>query len=406
MRGQSTPILETPGTAHVLVYEPRTEGHHVSYLGFITEDLLAAGYQITLAIDTRAMPFQRIREQMAGLLRAVDTLSLSDLFGYRLGSRRSSSVADCLLKSGADLAFLPNFDEIASGMLRRAAFGIMPDPLLRGRLSGIYFRPRFLDIRRASANLCLKSVGFHRMLRAHWFNRLFLLDPYIFADLRSRIPDAPVFYLPDPYPNHFCANRECARREFGIAAGQCVFLLYGAAYRRKGTSLVVKAMESIPDHVPAVLLCAGELAADPTVSQRLANLTSAGKARVIARYVSIEEEKRLFSASDIVLLPYRKHWGSSGVLVRAVAAGHPVIASDEGLLARLVRDHDLGALFRSGHALELRDAIAAMAMTSDVERARWRAAAAAAAPRWSREAFRNALIGSFGELGTDVTRGL
>ncbi len=37
-----------------------------------------------------------------------------------------------------------NLDDIASAITRRAAIGLLPPPVLKGRLSGVYFRPRFL----------------------------------------------------------------------------------------------------------------------------------------------------------------------------------------------------------------------------------------------------------------------
>src|SRR5262249_7728172 len=147
-----------------------------------------------------------------------------------------------------------------------------------------------------------------------------------------------VSYLPDPYPDDFAADRQQARREFQLGNDERVFLFYGTAYRRKGLPLVLRAMESLPNNVPALLLCAGQHPHDPLVVQRLAALEAAGKARVIARYVSADEEKKLFAASDVVLLPYQRHEGSSGVMVRAIGAGLPVIASDERLMGRLVRD--------------------------------------------------------------------
>jgi len=37
----------------VLVFEPSVDGHHVGWLRFITEDLLAAGCSLTLALRGR-----------------------------------------------------------------------------------------------------------------------------------------------------------------------------------------------------------------------------------------------------------------------------------------------------------------------------------------------------------------
>jgi hypothetical protein len=44
----------------------------------------------------------------------------------------------------------------------------------------------------------------------------------------------------------------------------------------------------------------------------------------------------------VVLAPYQRFVGSSGVLLWAAGAGKPVITQDYGLIGRLVRDHELG----------------------------------------------------------------
>jgi hypothetical protein len=87
-------------------------------------------------------------------------------------------------------------------------------------------------------------------------------------------------------------------------------------------------------------------------------------------------------------------------MVRAIGAGLPVIASDERLMGRLVRDLGLGLLFSSGDASALRESILAMAKAGDDQMTRWRAAARATAPKWSRSAFRQALLGGFDEMNT------
>jgi glycosyltransferase involved in cell wall biosynthesis len=375
----------------VLIFEPRTEGHHLSYLKAITEDLLSAGYRLTLAIDTRPVPLRQIRDEMAVVLDKATILPLQELFGSRGGKRRIDAVANCLSKSGAELAFMPNFDEVASRMLRSAALGIMPDNSIRGRLAGIYFRPRFLQDSGISTHW-LKSVGFRRLLRNGWFRHLFLLDPFLCERLKLRVCRAPVSCIPDPFPGDFHFDQAHARQELNVKPNCHVLLFYGARYPRKGLSVVLGAMESLPSELPAFLLCAGEPMGDRDEARRLADLAAKGRARVIARHISNEEEKKFFAASDVVLLPYLRHFGSSGILARAIGAGKPVIASDEGLIAQFVRDLNIGLLFRSGDVGQLATAIRTTVNASKSQTLGWQASALAAAPKWSRKAFRQALL--------------
>jgi glycosyltransferase involved in cell wall biosynthesis len=378
---------------HVFIFEPRVEGHHLGYLKVITEELLAAGYRLTLAVDKSPEAFEKIRATIADSLGRVTIVSAKDGSTRRAALiKRIAAMAD---DARADLVFLPNLDEIGSAMLRRAGLGMMPPVSLRGRLGGIYHRPRFLDAQGLSPNQRLKAVGFRRMLHGGWFSHLLLLDPYLQARVQAREPHAPVFFLPDFFPADFTADRGAARQRFDLPADRRVFLFYGAGYARKGLALIVRAMLSMKDNVPAFLLCAGRHAAGREVALGLAQLTEQRRACVIDRYVSNEEEKLLFAASDVVLLAYIKHFGISGVLMRAIGAGRPVIVSDEQLLGRLVRQHGLGILFRPGDVDALGGAIARAALASEQEMAQWQAAVRTAAPNWTRAAFRDALIAAF-----------
>jgi glycosyltransferase involved in cell wall biosynthesis len=378
-----------------LIYEPRVEGHHLSYLKFITEDLLGAGFHLTLAMDTRQKEFQRANEQMAELLKKVRVIPAYGAEEGGSGSGRIGSVAACLANSGAELAFLISYDDVASGLFRRAAFGLLPPRILRGRHGGIFLRPRFLAGRGFSPNLWLKSIGFTRLLRQGWFRHLLLLDPFLHARLKAKEPAAPVFFLPDPFPDDFVANAAQARRHWDIALDKRVLLFYGGGYRRKGLQLVVAALRAMAPGTPAFLLFAGHQPDDAASAGELEQLSADGRARVINRYVSEEEEKLLFAASDFVVLPYQHHFGSSGVLARAAGAGKPVIASDEQLVGRLVREHGLGLLFPSGNTAALRQAIAQATNAAPGQTLRWREAAVSFAGRCSRAAFREALLAAF-----------
>ena len=143
-------------------------------------------------------------------------------------------------------------------------------------------------------------------------------------------------------------NGPAARSELGVPADKRVFLFYGTGARRKGLHLAVRAMRELPPDVPAFLLCAGQLNPEGETARELEELVAQKRARLINRYVTAAEEKLAFAASDVVLLPYLHHFGNSGVLSRAMAAGRMVIVSDEELLGRMTRTHNLGLLFPSG----------------------------------------------------------
>ena len=126
-------------------------------------------------------------------------------------------------------------------------------------------------------------------------------------------------------------------------------------------------------------------------------LVQRGWASVMGRYTTDQEEKLSFCACNAVLLPYIGHMGSGTILSRAAVAGKMILASDEGLIAKRVRQHDLGRLFPSENIAALGRAMVQMATQSEEESAQFREAALRYAHSISAEAFRVALVSPYTE---------
>ena len=248
-----TPPAPTSGTtARLLLYEPRTEGHHLTWLRFITADLLSANLRLTLAVDLRPESAAKVREQLGEFLPQVELLNAYDASGRRHGDRKAGSVAYCLRQSRAEGVFLCAFDEIASACWRRAAFGILPPAELRGRMGGIYHRPRFLAAPWWSPNRWLKQFGFRRLLRGGWLRQLVFLDEYLTRDLQAAFPAAPFFFLPTPCLAGFGGDGLAARRQLNLPEDRRIFLFYGGGYRRKGLHLAVARHVRVAPGFPGV----------------------------------------------------------------------------------------------------------------------------------------------------------
>lgn len=386
-----TATVRPPAPA-LLLYEPQVEGHHPGWLRFLTEDLLSAGYQLTLAVDLRPQAKAVLADSLGDLLARVKLLAAVEPDGRRRGGSRLRSVQLCLAESGAPRVFLCEFDQLASTLFRQAAVGCLPPAGLRGRMGGIYHRPRFMAASPWSPNRWLKQAGFRRLLGRGWLRPLLLLDPYLVRERRADFPSAPIYFLPNPCPTGYDADASEARRQLGVPPGRRVFLFYGGGYRRKGLHVAVAAMRLVSASEPVFLLCVGRQNPQGETAHVLEELTRQGRALLIDRYVSAAEERLAFAAADVVLLPYLNHFGISAVLSQAAAARKPVIASDEQLLGRLTRDYRLGLLFPSGDAAALADRIREAAGLSAERAAEFIAAAGAYAGRNSRAAYRAALL--------------
>lgn len=388
------PMIPSPQT-HILIFEPRLEGHHLSWLRYITGDFVAAGFTVTAAVDGRPEAGKRIREHLSEIINKISLISVFDPSGTPRSGSMTGALAACLKESGADEVFLNNLDEIASDRLRCAALGVYPPVALRGRLSGVYFRPRFLEQPAWPPGNTVKRYGFGKLCREKWFKRIYFMDERLVDAAQTSFSGPSFHFLPDPWDGEFTHDRTEARALLGIREDQFVLLNYGIGDRRKGLHLVVQAMQEIPDDAGVFLLCAGRMSRDQRLTAAMTRLVDRGRALVLDRYVSDREESLCFCAGDAVMLPYLKHFGSSGVLSLAAAAGKMVIASDAGLVGRRVRDHNLGWLFRPGDVNDLKQRIIEASRLSEPDMQQFRNAAARYAPSCSRTAFKDALLSPF-----------
>ncbi len=380
-------------TRHLLIYEPRLGGHHLTWLRYVTEDFLRLGLKLTLAVDLRPDSRKLIDDKFADLAAEITIISAYSKDRKYKGGSKIASLLLSMQESGANEVFLTNFDEIASAALRRAAIGIMPPQSLRGKINGIYFRPRFMDKCRTPGNI-IKGAGFTRLSENGWLNNIYLLDEYLLETAKNKWQRCNFHFLPDVWNGDYSHDRKRARRELKVPADKFVYLNYGIGTKRKGLHLIIKAMMNFKPSDNIFLLCAGKIT-NRKLRDGVIELERRGLARVLNRYVSDAEEELCFSASDAVLLPYVKHFGSSGVLSRAAAAGKFVIASDEGLVARRVREHDLGLLFNSGNVSSLRETLISVVHISQDKMDKYRINSRNFASSCSRKFFSQALRQSF-----------
>lgn len=376
---------------HILLFEPRVEGHHLTWLRMYIQDFLSAGCQVTVALNGEKTARDRWQDSLAEDLPHVACLPIEAVDG----KFTPAVAAQALSGSGAEDLFMGAMDEFSSVVLRRAAFGWRPPQALQGRWSGVCHRPRFLGPG-WSPNHWLKRLGFVRLLRQRWFGRVFVVDEFLCADAHRRWPGSPLYYLPTPCMTTFSTPKDQARQRLGVPPDRFVFLFYGGGYRRKGLHLVVAAMQQMPPGSRGFLLCAGQQPQDAQLRARLEVLVQRGQAAILDRYVSLAEEELCFSASDVVLLPYIHHFGTSAVLSQAVQAGKPIVASDEELSGKRVRENGLGWLFPSNQVPGLRQCLEAALAASPAILEQYRQAARTFAATCTRESFRTALLQAYG----------
>jgi glycosyltransferase involved in cell wall biosynthesis len=360
--------------SHLLIFEPDPRGHTPEWVEHLLRYALEerCGIPVTFAVAPEL----------------ADTLSTALGEGthpdIRIERLTENDVARCLSPHFTVSAF-SRWRLMRRHLKRaRASHGLflcldhLSLPLALGlrsagrRVSGILFRPsihyrglseheptlreRVRDLR--------KRILYALMLRNPALSRVFSLDPYFSGHSGLRSPNRKVRCLADPA---FPLSPAPAENPDALPDGRALFLLFGSLTERKGILVLLDALRHL--HPLAADRCAVLIAGglDPAlrgaVDERLAALARLQPSLWIElrdAYIPANELAALVHRSDVILAPYQRFVGSSGVMIWAAGAGKPIVTQDYGLLGKFARDYALGHAVDTTDPAALCDAIASI----------------------------------------------
>lgn len=237
------------------------------------------------------------------------------------------------------------------------------------RLSGLYFRPSFHYTEHFGTAIprrtrWRKKLILRRALRHPAVDRWLSLDPYVVPAIQSMAPGISVLPLPDP----FIAGTDNTppqevRDAWGIEPGRAVGLFFGVVSARKGIHEVLSALAELPDHAQdrLALVIEGQspAAEEKSIRQAIVSIRSETRVQIVApgTFVPQDRIQGMVRAADFMIVAYRRHVGSSNVLIRAASEGIPCVGSDWGLMGHYIRDRRLGLTTDTERASALAGAI-------------------------------------------------
>jgi glycosyltransferase involved in cell wall biosynthesis len=363
----------------VLIMEPRAEGHQREWLLHIAGHSAANDGPVLWLLVARELvpivsshiadaPGDRVRVLPIGALatrlcrhRSPVVSGLGRWWVLRRAMRRTGAVA-------AHALFLDHLSlPLALG------FGIG-----RGRLSGILLRPSvhygllgpYQPTWRERLRDWRKAVLYRLMLRNGSLGTVLSLDPYFPRHAqRAYRGGEKVRAVPDPaHPVVTITPGDLALART-MPSDRIRFVLFGYLSERKGTLVILDALARLSRSAAAraAVMLAGQV--EPAIRDAVERKCGALAAKrpelwlhVEDRHLAAAEIEALLCRADIVLAPYQRFVGSSGVLLWAARAGKPVLTQDFGLIGALVRDYRLGLAVATE-----RDEVLSGAMTRMIE---------------------------------------
>jgi glycosyltransferase involved in cell wall biosynthesis len=174
-----------------------------------------------------------------------------------------------------------------------------------------------------------------------------------------------ILIRPIKKPEHVISKQE-ARSKLGLPADKTIFLHFGLLHQGKAIEPVLDAMVHFPE---PILVHAGGLAMGINLKRNIAQYNLNGRV-ILREYFIPEEEKPLyFAAADALILSYRKNFiQSASMLWESASYKLPIIASDVGELGDLVKQYQVGLLFKPEDSESLQDVFRKYLALSDEER--------------------------------------
>jgi glycosyltransferase involved in cell wall biosynthesis len=143
------------------------------------------------------------------------------------------------------------------------------------------------------------------------------------------------------------------RASLGIPVGQKVILSVGRLSKEKDQVSLVEAMSEMRGPYPAYLLILGDGPEQKTILER-ARVLGVTKRVILAGHK--DEVRPFYALADVVVISSRLE-GSPNVLLEALAAGVPLVATAVGGIPEMVKDGEHALLVQHGNARQMANCI-------------------------------------------------
>lgn len=337
--------------AKILIYDLKTEGHHIEYLHHLYVGALSSLDEFIFAVGkdfrTRSVDFQWDK---------VDNIR----FIYLDNEEGEGNVLKKSWRMNRQLRKVVK-EEKPDKIFLNTLMNFMPFlPYLVGKskVSGIIYSIYLHDLASASFLSKLSNRLKYRLLsRKKSIENVFILNDNESVDKLNDLWKTDKFkYLTDPYIPFKNEEIRDLKNELGIADGKKIIAHLGYLEERKGTLEVLDMIENTPDEECQnyCVVFAGRI--DNEIKDRFFNKIELlkNKIQIITKieFLPYDFMGSLVYTADKVVLPYRIVNASSGIIGYCAQFKTPVYVPAKGLIGKLVDNYHIGRAVEKFNSLD------------------------------------------------------
>jgi glycosyltransferase involved in cell wall biosynthesis len=338
----------------VLIYQQFHPGHHYHYVKYLIPGLRRITSDITVAVtpEGRASEeFSTLLAPLAGDVRFDDSLPPGlDRILKNERWKLHTDLRHAVARVKPDYVLVPSGDPHTTvmGLFRLAGLGGLP-----GRPPaeiGVHFGRGSAAV--GGKQLLRERIDEWKLAAAGW-TRVHIVNLLFYEAIVQRggaLARAATF-VPHPIGTIASTGRTVARRALGLPEDGRLIGVAGEIDRRKAIGELLAAFKAIGGRPTDRILLAGSLHPMHRETIRLhhSDLVGSGRLIVMDEFLDRDAYQAVFSAVDLMCVPYPGFAAVSSVLLESLAAGRPVLANDAGW-CRVIVDR-----FAAGWACDVLD---------------------------------------------------
>lgn len=352
----------------VLIFEPAWAGHRLNFVGVMLAGFTELGADVTVALGSDAPQSPEYRVHLEPLVAAggdnggagpglpgpgrvtVDAwMPAAPAGGLAYARAIVGRFREAIGRARPDFVYVPSADGLSQmiGAARALGRRVLPAGL---HAEALLLRGSFAYPSAGWRGRVKENLSWAAATAAPWAV-LHHLDPLVHERAVARRPGlaARLRVMPDPVAPPTGADRAAVLARLGVPADGGRYVgTAGMIDARKGVDRLVRAYADArrsgrlrPDDR---LLLVGRH--DPAIAALLAgdyaDLVRAGHIQSVDRVVGEDEFVDAIGAMDVVATPYPRHIGSASIVLRAAAAGRPVLGGTFGWIGWAVTRFGLG----------------------------------------------------------------